>query len=208
MKIASLAEIRDEGGWARIRRHFEIGAFGINAWTAAGDGGQVISEHAEEEDGHEELYLVLEGHATFAVDGEEVDGPAGTFVHISDPAIRRGATGTAGTTILAVGGKPGEAYVSTGWDTVSEIFPMFERGEYAEAKQVLEAGIANYPGQPGLVYNLACAEARLGEHEAALAHLREAVERNPVSARYAQDDDDLASIRDDPGFPAAPAEST
>ncbi len=206
-RIASLAEIRGETGWAGIRSHFEIAAFGINASTALEDGDPIVPEHDEIQARQEELYLVLEGHATFTVDGEEVDAPAGTIVHVGDPTLRRGATGKAGTTILAVGGTPGEPYTVTGWDTVAEVFPMFARGEYAAAKAVLEAGVARYPGQAGMLYNLACAEARLGEHDTALEHLREAVELSPRFAGLAQADDDLASIRDDPGFPAAPEEA-
>ena len=47
----------------------------------------------------------------------------------------------------------------------------------------------------------ACAEARLGEREPALAHLTEAVGIAPRFAELAAADDDLASLRDDPRFP-------
>lgn len=95
-RIANLAELRNAEGWAAVRRELGVSAFGINSWTAAEDGAAIISEHAESQSGQEELYLVLEGHATFSVDGEEVDAPTGTLVHVADPALRRGATGTAG----------------------------------------------------------------------------------------------------------------
>jgi len=207
-RVASLAELRSPDGWAAVRRELGVSAFGINSWTAAKDGAAIIAEHAETQSGQEELYLVLEGHATFTVDGEEVDGPAGTLVHVADPALRRGATGTAGTTILVVGGKPGEAYVVTGWEANADVFPLFKRGEYGQAKELLEAALTQYPGEAGIFYNLACAEARLGEPAAALAHLRQAVELSPQFAGYAQGDEDLAAIRDDPGFPAPPEEES
>jgi len=50
---------------------------------------------------------VLDGKATFEVDGEMVDAPAGTFVFVP-PESRRKATGDG--TVLAVGATPGEAY--------------------------------------------------------------------------------------------------
>ena len=206
-RIANLAELRSPEGWAAVRRDLGVSAFGINTWTAAEDGAVIIAEHAEAQSGQEELYLVLEGHASFTVDGEEVGAPAGTLVHVADPALRRGATGTVGTTILVVGSRPGEAYGITGWETSADVFPLFKRGEFSQAKELLEAALVQYPGQAGVLYNLACAEARLDEPAAALAHLSQAVELSPQFAVYAQDDEDLASIRDEPGFPAAPEEA-
>ena len=206
-RVAHLTELRTAEGWAGIRRELGVSAFGINAWTAGEDGATIIAEHAEAQSGQEEVYLVLEGQATFTLDGEEVDGPAGTIVHVSDPTVRRGATGTAGTTILVVGAKPGEAYTVTGWETNADIFPLFGCGEFGKAKELLEAALAEYPGQATMLYNLACAEARLGDSAAALARLQEAVATNATFAGYAQNDDDLASIRDEPGFPAAPEEA-
>ena len=61
-----------------------------------------------------------------------------------------------------------------------------------------------YEGSNGvLLYNLACAEARLGENEAAIDHLAQAVALEDRFAELARDDEDLAAIRDDPRFPAA-----
>ena len=52
-----------------IREHLDVQAFGINAYS--GDAGQtVIDEHDEAQAlaaGHQELYVVLAGRATFAV---------------------------------------------------------------------------------------------------------------------------------------------
>ena len=83
----------DEQGltWRPIRRHFDIKAFGVNAYTAEKAGDRVVEEHREQ-DGHEELYVVVSGHATFTLDGDDQDAPAGTLVFIRDPALRRSAT--------------------------------------------------------------------------------------------------------------------
>jgi quercetin dioxygenase-like cupin family protein len=99
-----------------VRRHFDIQAFGANA--TAGDAGQVlIWEHHERDDaengteGHEELFAVMSGHATFTIDGQDVDAPAGSLVFVRDPTLLRAARAIAdGTTILAIGGRPGAAY--------------------------------------------------------------------------------------------------
>src|SRR5439155_906010 len=66
--------------WRPIRRYFDIRAFGVNAYTAEEAGQRVVEEHREQ-DGHEELYVVVSGRATFTVEGREHDARAGTLVH-------------------------------------------------------------------------------------------------------------------------------
>ncbi|TML39306.1 MAG: hypothetical protein E6G25_08490 [Actinobacteria bacterium] len=56
--------------WRPIRRRFGITAFGTNAYTAQA-GQRVIEEH-NERGGHEEMYVVLRGRATFALGDDEV----------------------------------------------------------------------------------------------------------------------------------------
>jgi hypothetical protein len=51
-----------------------------------------------------------------------------------------------------------------------------------------------------VLYNLACADALLGEKDAALDHLRAAIEERPAFAESAREDSDFESIRDDPRF--------
>ena len=204
VRLDEIERTGTSGHWLPLRRHLGIEAFGVNAWGAEEDGAEIIGEHDEVPSGHEELYVVISGHAVFTVDGEEIDAPTGMTVFVRDPAVKRAArTAAGGATILTVGAKPGEAYRVQHWEEQGEILPLFEKGEHAEAKRRLQALVEKYPDAAGPVYNLACAEAMLGEHEHALAHLLRAVEVEPVFADYAQSDSDLASIRDDPRFPAA-----
>ena len=103
--------------WHPLRIHFGIRAFGTNANVASEDGGLLIGDHTEEDTRHEELYVVTDGHATFTVGGEDVDAPAGTFVYVRDPAVTRGAVARErGTTVLAFGGAPGEAFTVSEWE--------------------------------------------------------------------------------------------
>lgn len=103
--------------WHPLRIHFGIQAFGTNANVASEDGGLLIGDHTELDTRHEELYVVTEGHATFTVAGEEVDAPAGTLVYVRDPAVIRGAVARErGTTVLAFGGAPGEAFAVSEWE--------------------------------------------------------------------------------------------
>jgi hypothetical protein len=105
--------------WAPIRHEFDIRSFGVNGWRG-GEGDEVIKEHREGPDGHEELYVVTEGRARFTIDGEDVDAPAGTTIFIRDPEVQRKAVAqAAGTTVLSFGGWAGKAYEVSEWERKS-----------------------------------------------------------------------------------------
>jgi tetratricopeptide (TPR) repeat protein len=198
---ANLNDLRRDDGWAPIRLALGVQAFGINSWTGRSPGAEIIPEHDEVPTGHEELYLVAAGHATFTVGGDEIDGPTGTVVFVRDPAIRRGAVARdAETTVLSVGAKAGEAFTAQPWETNRDVFALLDAGKPAEAKQLLREALERYDDRGTLYYNLACAEALLGETDEALGHLRQAVEAQPSLAEPAREDHDFESIRDDPQF--------
>jgi hypothetical protein len=123
-RVAHVSEIvtptREEPGkasWRAVRRHFDIGSFGIAAYTAEAAGEVFTGDHTEADTGHEELFYVATGRAAISVAGETVDAPAGTFVYVPDPAALRGATALEpGTTLLAVGGEPGKAFEISEWE--------------------------------------------------------------------------------------------
>ena len=189
--------------WKPVRKSLGVTAFGINAYTAAAAGDEVVEEHDETSLGHEEIYAVVSGHAVFTVDGEEVDAPAGTLVFLDDPAQKRHAIAReAGTTVLAIGGVPGTHEVSA-WELFFPALPLLRIGDHEGAKAVIREGLEEKPGHPSLLYHLACAEALAGERDAALEHLNAAVAVAERFAGYAQNDEDLVSIRDDPRFPSA-----
>jgi tetratricopeptide (TPR) repeat protein len=194
---ASIAELVLPDGWSPIRRTLAIEAFGVNAWTAAEAGAIVIQEH-DESSGHEELYVVVNGRVTFTVDGNNIDGPAGTLVFVRDPNLKRGAVAVEpGSTVLAVGAKPGEAFHPMSWEENAAILPLFGEGRYEEAKAMLVDALGRYKtDRATLIYNLACTEARLGEREEALQHLAEAFEERPDLRELALTDEDLESVRE------------
>src|SRR3954471_4760360 len=115
-----------------VRHHFGITSFGVNAWTGRNAGDRIINEHDEEGE-DEELYLVQSGRATFELDGERVDAPAGTLVFAA-PGVRRTAFAEEpGTTLLALGGIPGKAYEPHGGELWMPLHHLYEAGKYAEA---------------------------------------------------------------------------
>jgi tetratricopeptide (TPR) repeat protein len=189
--------------WKPLRRHFGITAFGIGAYTAAEVGQDVVEDHTEESLGHEELYVVLAGRATFRLDGEELDAPAGTAVFLRDPAVRRAATAAEpGTTVLAIGGKPGSHEIST-WEYSFAAYGYLAAGETERGLAALREGLAAKGENARLLYDVACLESRSGRLDEALKQLARAVELEPRFAAQAQGDPDLEAIRDDPRFPRA-----
>jgi tetratricopeptide (TPR) repeat protein len=202
-QTARLADLERPDGWSPIRLALDVRAFGINAWTGHETGASVIPEHDERPSGHEELYLVTAGHATFTVEGDEVDAPAGTIVLVRDPTAIRGAVARdARTTVVSVGAKPGEAYQPLAWETNRDVFALLDSGKHAEAKRLLTDALERYDDRATLFYNLACAEAQLGEADAALEHLRAALNERPSLAEAARDDADFEPLRGDPRFAA------
>lgn len=212
VRTASLEEVETfttpgNPDWHRVRSHFGIEAFGINAWTAPEAGQRLIGEHDElgvGAGGHQELYLVTRGRARFTVDGDEIEVPAGTFVFVDDPASKRGAVAEEeGTTVVAVGGKPGEAFTVSPWERNSAALRFWETKEWDKAIESLSRLHEEEPDSAGVLYNLACAESLDGRTADALEHLARAIELHADFAEAAQTDADFDPIRDDPRFPAA-----
>jgi tetratricopeptide (TPR) repeat protein len=186
--------------WRPVRHHFGIMSFGVNAWTARDAGDRIINEHDESEEDNEELYLVQRGRATFELDGERVDAPAGALV-FARPGVKRTAFAEEpGTTIVALGGTPGKAYEPDGWEIWAPLNPLYEAGEYAEAADRGRDLIEAHPEYAGLLYNLACCESLAGRTADAIEHLRLAIGRAERFRSFAAGDSDFDPIRAEPAF--------
>jgi tetratricopeptide (TPR) repeat protein len=208
--IEAIAVVGDELHWRPVRRTLGIEAFGINAYTAAA-GDLVVEEHDETGAGaghHEELYVVIQGRATFTVDGESFDAPVGTLVFLDDPKERRAARAVEdGTTVLAIGGTRGQPFQVSPWEFAFAGTPAWKEKRYDEAEALLQEGLALHPGNPSLLYDLACLAALQGRRDEAFDLLREALEAQPKYVKHASKDPDLESLRDDPRFSELVGES-
>jgi mannose-6-phosphate isomerase-like protein (cupin superfamily) len=182
-----------------------VTAFGVNAYTAPAAGHDVVEEHTEAAGtagGHEELYVVLAGHARFTIDGEEVDAPAGTCVFLPDPQSRRHAVAVAAqTVVLAVGAEPGKPFEVSAWEWNFRARPHVDAGEWEQAAAIVSDGLRAHPGKGLLLYNLACCEAHLGRLDDASAHLREALADDPRVREWSAGDADLDPLRGRADFP-------
>ena len=185
-----------------VRHHFGITTFGATTWTAKNAGERLINEH-DEQDEYDELYVVLSGSARFVVEGDSVPAPQGTFVRVPPGVMRTAYAQEPGTTILAVGGgREGEPYRPGGWELWSPLRPLMEAGRHEELLALALPLLEQEMRYPELLYNVACSEALLGRHADALTHLRGAIDLMPKLAAYAREDEDLASLREDPAWPS------
>ena len=166
--------------WRPVRRYFDIQAFGVNAYTADEPGQRVVEEH---------------------LDGQEHDTPAGTLVHCPPGTLRGAVAEEPGTTVLGIGAKAGEVFAPSGWEWTFAGMSLLAQGDEEGARAEFEKGIETYPDAWQGYYNLACAEARSGNRDGALANLRRAAEIDPeVVRKYAPEDEDFASVLTDPEF--------
>src|SRR5438874_5777179 len=178
--------------WRPVRLTLGLRAFGCNAYTAAEAGQDVVEPHTEDPQlGHEELYFVAAGRATFTIDGECYDARTGTYVFVPDPASRRHAVADEpGTTVLSFGGPP--TFTPSPWEWSFQAAPLV-RTEPERARAILADGLAMHPQAGALHYELACLEALEGRREQALAALRTAIELRPATAGWARGDEDFAT---------------
>jgi uncharacterized Ntn-hydrolase superfamily protein len=85
----------------------------------------------------------------------------------------------------------------SGWDAMRRANVLYERGAYAEAADAVAAAAEASGADPVLLYNLACYESLAGRRDAALAHLRRAIDADASYRGLAAGDADFDAIRAD-----------
>lgn len=204
-KVARLGEIGeiDDGRspFRPVRHHFGITAFGVNAFGPRPAGARLINEHDEAEpDAQEELYVVIAGRARFEINGETVDAPLGSLIFATPGARRTAFAEDDGTTLLAIGAKPGVAYQPMGYEAWAPLQQLFQEGKYEEVADRASEVLADNPPYAALYYNFACAASLAGRPDEALAHLRRGLELSGELRVWALEDSDLAALRGDTRF--------
>jgi tetratricopeptide (TPR) repeat protein len=183
-----------------LRRRLGFRPFGLNVWVGEHEGDHVIEPHSEP-NGPEELYVVLRGSAHFTLRDETFDASVGTLVHVPPDTFREATANEGGTTVLAMGAKAGEAFAPSAWEDFFIAYAELRAGRAAEGRAAMQEALVREPDAWQGAFNAACFEALAGETDAAVDHLRRAVELDPGEARrYAAKDSDLDSIRADPRF--------
>ena len=184
-----------------VRRTLDITAFGVSAFSAP-SGVTVINEHDETllgEAGQEELYIVLNGGATFEIDGETSRLRRARWSTCSRRRSGRRRRPKTSTTILVVGGTPGKAYEPDPEEAARGIRGLQRRRlRDALAKQLVV--VEKRPGDPVAHFNVGCFAARAGPRRPGDRAPGRAVEINDRIKELIATDEDLDSIREDQRF--------
>ena len=204
--------------WKPVRRHLGVTAFGVNAFTAAEVGDELIEDHDElgaQAGHHQELYYVASGSAMFTVEGTDIEAATGTFVFVSEPSARRGARAAApNSTVIVMGAPEGAAFTPSEWEFSQTAEPAArdgdlagfrdaasERLDFERALEVMHEGLELHPNGATLLYNLACYETLAGHQDEAVSHLAAAIDLDPAIAEWATKDADLDALRQRADFP-------
>jgi mannose-6-phosphate isomerase-like protein (cupin superfamily) len=179
--------------WRPVRAHLGLRAFGTNAYTASNAGDDVVEPHDENPElAHEELYFVARGRATFTLDGETFDAPAGTYVFVPDPATHRHAVAQErGTTVLSFGGPP--TFEPSAWEWMFRAVALTD-SDPAAAREIVDDGLEKHPESPGLRVALARVLLGEGDEAGARAALADAIERQPEVEDYVRQDAALGRL--------------
>jgi uncharacterized Ntn-hydrolase superfamily protein len=89
-----------------------------------------------------------------------------------------------------------------GWEALRTASGHHEAGRWEDGISALSAALERMPGDPAVLYDLACFEARAGRHADALSHLREALAADPRLVASASRDTDFASLAEEHAFRA------
>jgi quercetin dioxygenase-like cupin family protein len=179
--------------WRPLRGALGTHVCGMAAFTAERAGQEVVEAHAEAQEGrgHEEVYVVLRGRATFTLGGTELDAPAGTFVRVA-PATRRYAVAAEpGTAVLALGGPPGFTPSASEW---IERARAHARDDPARATAIIDGLRALRPESPGVDIGEALLALARGDRPAATRALGAVVDRHPEYRDALVSDPDLGPL--------------
>jgi tetratricopeptide (TPR) repeat protein len=188
--------------WLPVRRALDVGAFGVNAFRAERAGDLVVEGH-EESPGQEELYVVVRGRATFTIDGELCDAPAGTAIFVADPASHRSATAAEdATVVLVVGGWRERPYHALPWEPIYLSMPQLRAGDWPGAAETIEREAGDQRDAAPVRYRLAWIHARAGEADRALDELERAIEISPALSERAREDPAFEGLRGHERWPA------
>jgi hypothetical protein len=185
-----------ELAWLPLREVLGTRIVGMAVFVADRVGQELIEGHTESDGGrgHEEVYVVLRGRATFVLDGEEVDAPAGTFVVVEPAVHRRAVAAEPGSAVLALGGPPTFEPSASEW--IERARP-FIRSDPGRARAIVDDLRAAKPESPGTAIAEALLAMGRGDSELARRTLATVLAEHPGLRTPLEQDPDLGPLLDD-----------
>jgi len=98
------------GIFRRTRASLGATSFGMQILDMPPDGGDFYPNHDHADSGQEEVYVVLDGSATFQIEDDEVGMSPQMAIRVGPRTKRKIHGGPQGARILVVGGVPGRVY--------------------------------------------------------------------------------------------------
>jgi hypothetical protein len=184
--------------WRPLRSALDTRIVGMAGFTAERVGQEVIEGHTEADGGrgHEEVYVVLRGRATFMLDDETVDAPAGTFIAVRDTAVfRRAVAAEPGTAVCALGGPSTFEPSASEW--IERARPLL-RSDPARARELLDQLRRERPDSPGVELGEALWALSQGDDGAARELLTSVVAADPELRTALEQDPDLGRLLTEP----------
>ena len=96
--------------------------------------------------------------------------------------------------MLAIGGKPGEAYTPSAWEWYFEAERFREPLDPEAALRLMDEANQRFPDHVGVMYSTACWLALAGRTDEAWETLQRTMVREPRSREWARGDEDLAGL--------------
>jgi hypothetical protein len=184
--------------WRPLRTALGTRIVGMAAFTAERIGQEVIEGHTEANGGrgHEEVYFVLRGRATFMLDDEIVDAPAGTFIAIRDTSVfRRAVAAEPDTAVCALGGAPTFEPSASEW---IERARAWLRSDPSKARELLDDLKRERPKSLGVQIAEALWALSRDDEGAARELLSEVLSANPELRMALEQDPDLGHLITEP----------
>ena len=114
-----------QGLFLKARDELGVQSFGMAVVELSGGREERYPMHAHEDEGQEEVYVVLRGTGTMELeDGSTVPLDPETIVRVGPATKRRLVPGDGGMRLLALGGVPGRADEAPAYSAVGEPDPL------------------------------------------------------------------------------------
>jgi hypothetical protein len=183
--------------WLPLRAALGARLVGLSAYVASRVGQTLIEDHVESRDGrgHEEVYVVLDGRATFEVDGRAFDAPRGTFVLVPPEARRTAHAAVPDTTVLALGGPRRFEPAASEW--IDRARPWFTR-DPGRARALLDALREAQPDSAAVPLGEALMAAARGDTETARTLIRRGRAITPAMDDAVRSEPSLAALLEPP----------